>query len=153
MKSENVMRATEERPRLTREEQEVIITTSAADELAEVYTADPIYMRKLDKRVEQDPGNYKVKSRNTYSATYTMPKRLLQFRLPTAPRELTEEQRAELRERMKKHKRLDRIRLASILSRIHKEFDCIPNIHHGSVMKLLYRDVLTVFYRDFVGEK
>ena len=49
-----------ERPRLTREEQEVIITTSAADELAEVYTADPIYMRRLDKRVEQDPGNYKV---------------------------------------------------------------------------------------------
>lgn len=91
-----------ERPRLTREEQEVIITTSAADELAEVYTADPIYMRRLDKRVEQDPGNYKVKNRNTYSATYTMPKRLLQFRLPTAPRELTEEQRAELRERMKK---------------------------------------------------
>lgn len=102
MESENVMRATDERPRLTREEQEVIITTSAADELAEVYTADPIYIRKLDKRVEQDPGNYKVKSRNTYSATYTMPKRLLQFRLPTAPRELTEEQRAELRERMKK---------------------------------------------------
>ena len=91
-----------ERPKLSREEQEVIITTSAADDLAEVYVADPIYMRRLDKRVEQDPDNYKVKSRNTYSATYTMPKKLLQFRLPTAPRELTEEQRAELRERMKR---------------------------------------------------
>ena len=87
---------------LTREEQEVIITTSAADDLAEVYVADPIYMRKLDKRVEQDPDNYKVKSRNAYSVTYTMPKKLLQFRLPVAPRELTEEQREELRERMKK---------------------------------------------------
>lgn len=87
---------------LTREEQEVIITTCAADDLVEVYVADPIYMRKLDKRVEQDPENYKVKSRNAYSVTYTMPKKLLQFRLPVAPRELTEEQREELRERMKK---------------------------------------------------
>ena len=52
--------------------------------------------------VEQDPEHYKVKSRNAYSATYTMPKRLLQFRTPSAPRELTDEQRAELRERMKK---------------------------------------------------
>lgn len=91
-----------ERPKLTREEQEVIITTSAADELAEVYTADPIYIRRFDRKVEQDPEHYKVKSRNAYSATYTMPKRLLQFRIPSAPRELTDEQRAELRERMKK---------------------------------------------------
>ena len=37
-----------ERPRLTREEQEIIITTSAADELAEVYAADPIYIRRFD---------------------------------------------------------------------------------------------------------
>ena len=91
-----------ERPKLTREEQEVIITTSAADELAEVYTADPIYIRRFDRKVEQDPEHYKVKSRNAYSATYTMPKRLLQVRTPSAPRELTDEQRAELRERMKK---------------------------------------------------
>lgn len=91
-----------ERPRLTRDEQEVIITTSAADELAEVYTADPIYIRRLDRKVEQDPEHYKVKSRNAYSVTYTMPKRLLQFRTPSAPRELTEEQREAARDRIKK---------------------------------------------------
>ena len=91
-----------ERPKLTREEQEVIITTSAADELAEVYVADPIYMRKLNRLCERDPDNYKVKSRNEYSVTYTMPKKLLGFRVPAAPRELTEEQRKILSERMKK---------------------------------------------------
>lgn len=91
-----------ERPKLTREEQEVIITTSAADDLAEVYVADPIYMRKLDRLVEKDPGSYKVKSRNAYSVTYTMPKKLLKFWVQREPRELTEEQRAAARERLKK---------------------------------------------------
>ena len=91
-----------ERPRLTREEQEVIITTSAADDLAEVYAADPIYIRKMDKLVERDPENYKVKSKNSYSTTYTMPKKLLGFRVPSAPRVFTEEERAMMRERGKK---------------------------------------------------
>lgn len=87
---------------LSREEQEVIITTCAADKTAEVYTADPVYMRKLDKLCERYPEHYKLKSRNSYSATYVMSKRLLGFKPAAAPRELTEEQRAELRERMKK---------------------------------------------------
>lgn len=91
-----------ERPKLTREEQEVIITTSAADDLAEVYVADPIYMRKLDRLVEKDPSSYKVKSRNAYSVTYTMPKKLLKFWVQREPRELTEEQRIAARERLKK---------------------------------------------------
>ena len=97
-----------ERPKLTREEQEVIITTSAADDLAEVYVADPIYMRKLDRLVEKDPGSYKVKSRNAYSVTYTMPKKLLKFWIQREPRELTEEQRAAARERLKKAQEVQR---------------------------------------------
>lgn len=91
-----------ERPKLTREEQEVIITMSAVDNLAEVYVADPVYMRRLDKLVEKDPNSYKVKSRNVYSATYTMPKKLLKFWVQREPRELTEEQRIAARERLKK---------------------------------------------------
>ena len=91
-----------ERPKLTREEQEVIITMSAVDNLAEVYVADPVYMRRLDKLVEKDPNSYKVKSRNAYSATYTMPKKLLKFWVQREPRELTEEQRIAARERLKK---------------------------------------------------
>lgn len=97
-----------ERPKLTREEQEVIITTSAADDLAEVYVADPIYMRKLDRLVEKDPSSYKVKSRNAYSVTYTMPKKLLKFWVQREPRELTEEQRAAARERLKKAQEVQR---------------------------------------------
>lgn len=91
-----------ERPKLTREEQEVIITMSAVDNLAEVYVADPVYMRRLDRLVEKDPNSYKVKSRNAYSVTYTMPKKLLKFWVQREPRELTEEQRIAARERLKK---------------------------------------------------
>lgn len=96
-----VVAPAEERPRLTREEQETIITTSAAADLAEVYTADPIYIRKMDRLVERDPENYKVKSRNSYSVTYTMPKRLLSFRVP---RVLTDEQKEAIAERFRKSK-------------------------------------------------
>lgn len=92
-----------ERPRLTREEQETIITACAADELAEVYTSDPIYIRKMDKLVERDPENYKVKAKNSYSVTYTMPKRLLGFRVP---RVLTDEQKEAIAERFRRS-RLD----------------------------------------------
>lgn len=127
-----------ERPKLTREEQEVIITMSAVDNLAEVYVADPVYMRRLDKLVEKDPNSYKVKSRNVYSATYTMPKKLLKFWVQREPRELTEEQRIAARERLKKYKKLSERSVESILSlrRCSKNKD--KNIHHGLVMKLLY---------------
>ncbi len=83
---------------MTREEQEVIITTSAADEVAEVYAADPVYIRKMDKLCERDPEHYKLKKRNEYSATYTMPKKLLKFYVP---RVLTDEQREAIAERFR----------------------------------------------------
>ena len=99
--TENVVTdtSTVERPRLTREEQETIITTCAADELAEVYTADPVYIRKMEKLVKREPEHYKVKSKNSYGTTYTMPKRLLGFRIP---RSMSEEQREVIAERFRK---------------------------------------------------
>ncbi len=68
---------------LSREEQEVIITTSAADSDAEVYAADPVYIRKLDKLCERCPDYYKLVSQNEHSKIYKVSlKKLIAFRMP-----------------------------------------------------------------------
>jgi hypothetical protein len=82
---------------LSREEQEVIITTSAADSDAEVYAADPVYIRKLDKLCERCPDCYKLVSQNEYSKTYRVSlKKLITFKAPVV---MTEERKKELAER------------------------------------------------------
>ena len=82
---------------LLRCEQETIVNTDADTKMASVYTADPVYMRKLDKLVEKYPDTYKVVKEDELSKTYEFPKKLLSFR---PPRILTEEQRAECRARL-----------------------------------------------------
>lgn len=93
---------------MSRAEQETIITIGALDKTADVCTNDPTYWRKLDKKCEQHPDEYKLtKIHRTKDGLilckwYEVPRKLVRFGTPTVPRELTEEQRAELRERMKK---------------------------------------------------
>lgn len=91
---------------ITRLEQETIVNFNAAEDTASVYTADPVYMRKLDKLCEQFPDTYKFMEelsakRCKESKTYSMPKRLVKFR-PPITREISEEQRAALAERLRK---------------------------------------------------
>lgn len=91
---------------LTNIERETIITFNAAEDTAEVYTADPVYIRKLDKLCEQFPDTYKFMEelsakRCKESKTYSMPKRLVKFRSPIT-REISEEQRLALAERLRK---------------------------------------------------
>lgn len=83
--------------KLTRYEQETIVNTNAEDKTAVVYTADPVYMRKLDALVEKHPETYKIIKENDISKTYEFPKKLLQFRQPIV---LTEEQKAIRAERL-----------------------------------------------------
>lgn len=93
---------------MTRAEQETIITIGALDKTADVCTNDPVYWRKLDAMCEKNPDEYKLtKIHRTKDGLilckwYSVPRKLVRFGTPTAPRELTDEQRAELRERMKK---------------------------------------------------
>ena len=93
---------------MSRAEQETIITIGALDKTADVCTNDPSYWRKLDKKCEQHPDEYKLtKIHRTKDGLilckwYSVPRKLVRFAAPTVARELTEEQRAELRERMKK---------------------------------------------------
>lgn len=91
---------------LTNIERETIITFNAAEDTAEVYTADPVYIRKLDKLCEQFPDTYKFmeelsSKRCKESKTYSMPKRLVKFRSPIT-REISEEQHSALAERLRK---------------------------------------------------
>lgn len=93
---------------MSRAEQETIITIGALDKTADVCTNDPVYWRKLDAMCEKHPDEYKLaKIHRTKDGLilckwYSVPRKLVRFGTPTAPRELTDEQRAELRERMKK---------------------------------------------------
>lgn len=80
-------------------EQEVTIGFNAAEGTAEIYTADPVWIRKMDKLVQQNPEQFRPGRVETYQGEivakrYTFPKRLISIR--SKERRLTEEQRAEL---------------------------------------------------------
>lgn len=80
-------------------EQEVIISLNAAEDTAEIYTADPVWIRKMDKLVQQNPEQFRPGKMETYQGEilakrYAFPKRLITIR--SKERRLTEEQRAEL---------------------------------------------------------
>ena len=80
-------------------EQEVVIGFNAAEDTAEIYTADPVWIRKMDKLVQQNPEQFKSGRVETYQGDivakrYTFPKRLISIR--SKERRLTDEQRAEL---------------------------------------------------------
>lgn len=87
---------------ISRIEQEVIVTMNAAESEAEVYAIDPVYIRKLDKLCKSDPDHYKLLKQDGYSKTYTVTnKKLISFRPAREKRNLSEEQRAILSERMR----------------------------------------------------
>lgn len=82
---------------LSREEQEVVITMSAADTGVEVYASDPVYIRKLDKLCDRRPNCYKQVGQNEYSKTYRVSlKKLIAFKTPVV---MTEEKKKALSER------------------------------------------------------
>lgn len=79
-------------------EQEVTIGFNAAEGTAEIYTADPVWIRKMDKLVQQNPEQFKPGEEETYQGAiiakrYTFPKRFISIR--SKDRTLTDEQRAE----------------------------------------------------------
>ncbi len=92
---------------LCRYEQEVTIGFNAAEDTAEIYTADPVWIRKFDKLVEQNLEQFKPGRAETYKGEivakrYSFPKRFITIRSKDVKRELTSEQRAELAERLSK---------------------------------------------------
>ena len=86
---------------LTRIEQETIVNANAEEKMAEVYTADPVMIRKLDKMVEKYPDQYKVIKEDDVSKTYQFPKKLIRFGAPVT-KVYTEEEKQKLREQFEK---------------------------------------------------
>ena len=91
---------------MTRQEQETIISFNAAEDTAELYTADPVYIRKMDKLTEKNPEQFKLRcvekcQGEIIAKRYIFPKRFISIRSKDIKRELTEKRRKELAERLK----------------------------------------------------
>lgn len=89
-------------------EQETLISFNAAEDMAELYTADPVMIRRMDKIVEQNPAQFKseVHSRykgEVYAMNYIFPKKFVAIRTKDIVRNVSEEQRQKSRERMKQY--------------------------------------------------
>lgn len=89
---------------LSRYEQEVIINFNAEEKRCTLYTADLVWIRKLDKLVEENPEEFKQIDRQTMkgklvSKTYEFPKGLVSIRSRT--RKLTDEEKQKLIKRLK----------------------------------------------------
>lgn len=85
--------------RLSRYEQETIVNFNAAEDTAELYTADPVWIRKLDKLVEQNPEQFRAGETEhlegkVIAKRYAFPKRFITIRSKDVKRSLTDEQRA-----------------------------------------------------------
>ena len=91
--------------RLTKDERETILTYNEADGYWEIYTAVQSHIRKFDKR------NYEVTEVDYYpdgeiaGKFYKVPKNAISFRDPSKKRNISEEQKAMLAERMRNIKR------------------------------------------------
>ncbi len=88
---------------LTRYEQEVLINFNAEEQTASIYTANPIWLRKMDKLATAHPENFKQIAEEKLegkiiSKTYEFPKNLVSIRKPLR---LSEEQRKAQSDKMK----------------------------------------------------
>ncbi len=85
--------------KLTREEQETIITFNAKNKNATIYTRDPTVMREVDSLVIGYPDVFKCVGESDIDKTYEMPKTAVSYR---KPRRLSKKQKEGARERMRK---------------------------------------------------
>ena len=91
----------------TSEESEVCVTALKSEDIANIYTSDNSYLTKFKKLIETNPDAWKItqvveRSDGTISGVMLqVPKRCLSFRAgKEAERSLSEDQKAELRERL-----------------------------------------------------
>lgn len=82
---------------LTKYEQETIINYNNEEKTASIFTYDKSLIRKLDKRLVEMP-DMKLIRRGEDFAEYSLPKKWIKVAFP---RQYSDEQRAEMAERMK----------------------------------------------------
>lgn len=79
-------------------EQETVITFNRAEDTAQIYTADPVMIRKLDN-LRQKTSVVTVKNETESSKTYILPKKFIRVQKPP---ERSEEQKQAAAERLQK---------------------------------------------------
>ena len=89
------------------EESEVCVTALKSEDIADVYTSDNVYLTKFKRLIEANPDAWKItqvveRSDGTVSGVMLQaPKKCLSFRAgKEIERSLSEDQKAELRERL-----------------------------------------------------
>ena len=92
---------------LSRIEQETIINFNAEEDLATVWAADPVWIRKFDKLVENNPDEFKCTKEIKMDGTivqkrYEMPKKLITIRSKTRKLDLSDEERQNISNRMRR---------------------------------------------------
>ena len=85
--------------KLSRYEQETIITFNTEEKNATLYTRDRKIMKLIDELVSRYPDVYHLDSQTDIDKTYEMPKTVISYR---KPRRLSEEQKNKAKERMAK---------------------------------------------------
>lgn len=94
---------------LIKSEQEVIINFNAEEDTATLYTSNPVWIRKMDKLVEQNQEQFKLCVQRTVkgkavSKSYVFAKELITIRSKKRSCNLTPEQKEERAERMRQAK-------------------------------------------------
>lgn len=85
-------------------EQETIILFNREEKEADVYTHEPSLIKKLDNLCKTSPDVFvKREDNGAGGITYTLPKKLISIRTPRPKKELSEEEKNALRERMAKN--------------------------------------------------
>lgn len=90
-------------------EREVIINFDDASDTANLYTANKAWIRKMDKLVAEYPENFKFRRQETYKGEviakdYTFPKRFITIRTKDVKYNLTDEEKAQRTERLRRNK-------------------------------------------------
>lgn len=83
--------------KLSRYEQETIVSYNAGEQTATIYTRDKAVMRKLDTLVANFSDTYKLVKQDEVSKTYSFPKSFVSYRKPRA---VSMEQREQARKKL-----------------------------------------------------
>ena len=86
--------------KLTKYEQETIISFNAGEKNAVIYTRDPAVMRQLDKLVKDFPQTFHLDGQTDVDKTYSMAKTCVTYR---KPRKVSEEKREQARKMINKY--------------------------------------------------
>ena len=64
---------------LTRYEQEVVINLNAEEDVATIYSSNPVWLRKMETLASEFPDVFLLIRQSGISKTYSFPKRLLRI--------------------------------------------------------------------------